>query len=91
MTPIIATPFCVQEIVVAGPPVEIQVRVNTGGLVVGVVRRLNWSESLIATMPENKIMSNSVTSCLNNNPYNYCTIGLEIIILVQFAVKAVIW
>ena len=83
---------------------EIQVRVNTGGLVVGMVWRLNWSESLIATMPEINIRSNSVTSCLsnvnfmsNNNSYNYCTIVLEIIIhhgLVQICsgkMKPVIW
>ena len=41
-----------QVIVVVGSPVKTQVRVNSGGSVVGVVRRLNWSGPVIITTPK---------------------------------------
>ena len=46
------SPSRVQVTVVAGPPVETQVRVNTGGSAVGVVWRLNWSGPVMAGAPE---------------------------------------
>ena len=44
-------PSLLQETVVAGPPVEVQVRVNTGGSVAGFVS--NWKITLpgIVTWP----------------------------------------
>ena len=41
-----------QVIVAVGSPVKTQVRVNTGGSVVGVVRRLNWSGPVIIITPK---------------------------------------
>ena len=38
--------------VASGSPVKIQVRVNTGGSAVGVLRRLKWSLPMISTAPE---------------------------------------
>ena len=52
VTPVAAAPSRVQVIVVAGPPVETQVRLNTGGSAVGVVWRWNWIGTVIATTPE---------------------------------------
>ena len=52
MSPVAAAPSRVQVTVVAGPPVEIQVRVNTGGSAVGVVWRLNWSGPVMVGAPE---------------------------------------
>ena len=52
MSPVAAAPSRVQVTVVAGPPVETQVRVNTGGSAVGVVWRLNWSGSVMVGAPE---------------------------------------
>ena len=41
-----------QLIVAVGSPVKTQVKVNTGGSVVGVVRRLNWSGPVIIITPK---------------------------------------
>ena len=42
----------VQMTVASGSPVKTQVRVNTGGSVMGVVWRLNWSGPVMAGAPE---------------------------------------
>ena len=47
MTPVAAAPSRVQVTVVAGPPVETQVRVNTGGLALRADARLNSSGSVM--------------------------------------------
>ena len=52
MSPVAVAPSRVQVTVVAGPPVETQVRVNTGGSAVGVVWRLNWSGPVNGCTPE---------------------------------------
>ena len=44
-------PFLLQETVVAGPPVEAQVRVNTGGSVAGSVSNWKVISSGIVTLP----------------------------------------
>ena len=54
MSPVAVAPSRVQVTVVAGPPVETQVRVNTGGSAVGVVWRLNWSGPVMVGAPEVK-------------------------------------
>ena len=41
-----------QVIVAVGSPVKTQIKVNTGGSAVGVVRRLNWSGPVIITTPK---------------------------------------
>ena len=52
MTPVAAAPSRVQVTVVAGPPVETQVRVNTGGSAVRADTRLNSSGSVMVGAPE---------------------------------------
>ena len=47
MTPVAAAPSRVQVTVVAGPPVETQVRVNAGGSAVRAEVRLNWRVSML--------------------------------------------
>ena len=42
----------VQMTVASGSPVKTHVRVNTGGSVMGVVWRLNWSGPVMAGAPE---------------------------------------
>ena len=44
-------PSLLQETVVAGPPVEVQVRVNTGGSVAGSVSNWKVSSPGIVTCP----------------------------------------
>ena len=41
-----------QKTVASGSPVKTHVRVNTGGSVMGVVWRLNWSGPVMCTTPE---------------------------------------
>ena len=47
VSPVDAAPSRVQVTVVAGPPVETQVRVNTGGSAVRAEVRLNWRASML--------------------------------------------
>ena len=51
-------PSFLQETVVAGPPVEMQVRVNTGGSVIGSVSNWKVTSLGIVTCPVECIKSN---------------------------------
>ena len=55
MTPVAAAPSRVQVTVVAGPPVETQVRVNTGGSAETADTRLNSSGSVMVGSPKLRV------------------------------------
>ena len=60
MAPVAGTPPRVQVTVVAGPPVEMQVKVNTSGSVVRLEFKLNLMGPLITGMPVKEIYYMSI-------------------------------
>ena len=71
-------PSLLQETLVAGPPVEVQVRVNTGGSVAGSV--FNWKviSSGIVTWPvEGKTITRCTAAGMMHNIVCYASVKMS--------------